>query len=893
MNVAAVIYRVLLRCFPRQFRERFGADMEEVFADRLRRARRAGWATVLNLCAQTTIDMASHGLAERRADRARARSGLSWRARMSQSFSQDVRYVLRSLLRRPGFTVTAMVTLALGIGANVAIFSVVNTVLLRPLPYPHPEQLTIVWQHNAPENIDKDITSFPSFEDWRARGEPFGAMAGWTRPFFNLTEGSGDPERVRGAFVTSDFFDVLGVPASIGRVPAATEHTPGGDAVVVLSHSLWTSRFGADPTVVGRKIQLNSEPCTVIGVMPAGFEYPDEARMWLPLEQDARMRRLSESRGSFFLAVIGRLKPGVSVARAQSVMTQVAADLEREYPAANSGMGILLEPLTESVVGPVREPLLVLLGAVGFVLLIACANMANLLVARGATRHRELAIRMTLGAGRRRIGQQVLVESLVLGLIGGVAGVFLAGAAISVLASAGASTLPRLADVRIDGVVAAFAVALSLVTGAACGVAPVLQAVRADLNGSLRDGGRSVAGGGRAGRLRPLLVVAELALALILLTGAGLMIRTMLALQRVNPGFETTHVLTARLSLPGAKYDGPRAAAFFADLVDRVGALPGVASAGAITAVLLPRLPNMSPVTIQNAPPRAPDAPVISVVFDSVTPGYFEVMRLRLVDGRFIDTRDRSDSLPVAVVNETFVRTFLADGRAIGRRFTFYNPSSPNAIWLTVAGVVADTRRAGVTAAVRPEAYAPLAQSPNTGMTIVARTTGDPLSIAPLLRQETRRLDPDQPIAQMATVEQLMAETMATRRFVMRLLAVFSGLAATLATIGIYGVMSFLAGARRREMGIRLALGARPAEVVGLIVRQGLGPIVVGLAAGLVGAWLLTSFLASQMFGVTPHDPWTFATTTAGFFLVGTLACYIPARRTSRVDARTVMIGGD
>ncbi|MGH7501740.1 MAG: ABC transporter permease [Longimicrobiales bacterium] len=795
---------------------------------------------------------------------------------------RDLRYAVRALVRNRGFTLAALLTLALGIGANTAIFTVVNTVLLQPLPYGEPDRLTLLWMVNTRENIDRDITSYPAFSDWRSQSRSFDGVAAYSQRNIQLTAGEGEPEQMRGAFVTQDFFDVLGVSAFAGRTLLPENNDPGEEAVVVLSYALWMRRFGGDRDLIGRSIPMDGREWSVVGVMPPGFQYPETVELWMPLAPVGPMANNMESRGALWLPVIGRLAPGVTLERAQSEMTGIAARLAEEYPAQN-GQGIFLEPLHESVVGQVRPALLVLLGAVAFVLMIACANVANLLLARGAVRRREISVRLSVGASGGQLARQLLTESMVLACMGGLAGFALAIFGVNALAAASPPGIPRLDDLSVSAPVIGFTFLVSLVTGLLFGLAPAVQAARAPLSTVLRDTERG--DGAHMGRIRPLLVVAEIALALVLLVGAGLMIRTAMALQSVDPGFNPDNVLTVRVTVPASRYADPP---MVMDVHDRIlaslDALPGVTSTAAVTNLFLSRLPNMAPITMEGTPPRGPDDPIVSVVNDVATADYFETMGMRLVAGRTFAETDNPESPPVVLVNEAFVRQFIPDGNAPDKRFTYGDGTGENVQWYTIAGVIADTRRSGPTEPVRPEAYFAQSQFPARGLMLMIRTAGAPLDLLPSVRSAIRQVDAQLPLAEVATVEQLMQRALSARRFTMQVLMLFAAVAATLAAIGIYGVMAYLVNHRTREMGVRLAVGAEPADVVRLVLGSAARQIVPGLLIGLAGSLLLTRLLRTQLFGVSPTDPITYAAVALALGGVALLASWLPARRAARVD---------
>ena len=792
---------------------------------------------------------------------------------------QDVRYGWRMLRAKPGFTAVAVTALALGIGANSAIFSVVNAVLLRPLPYPEPGQLAMVWLDNRRQGVRDDITSYPNFSDWRDQNQVFQGMAGVADWRMSLT-GAGEPEELHGASVSANFFALMGVNPAAGRGFTAEEEEPGREQVVVLGHGLWQRRFGGEPGVVGRDLILSGRSYQVVGVMPQGFQFPARAELWSPLAPNPRLKA---ARGAFWLPVVGRLKPGVTRERAQAEMDVIARRLEEQYPNINGGYGINVVALHEQTVGKIRPALLVLLGAVAFVLLIACANVANLLLARAAARQKEIAIRTALGAGRWRLVRQLLTESVMLALAGGALGLLLAIWGIDTLRALSPTNIPRLDQLGIDRHVLLFTLAVSVVTGLVFGLAPTVQAWRATLNETLKEGGRGAAAGAGGQRTRRLLVVLEMAVTLLLLIGAGLMIRSFWRLQQVDPGFNPERLLTLRLSLPRSKYpEGLNVVAFYEQLQERLSALPGVQSVGATTSVLMDNLPNSSGFSIEGRP-REPEAQRLELPFDSVTPTYFRSMGIPLLSGRTITPQDVADGPQVALVNEAVVRRYFPNEDPLGKRFKFGDPED-QAPWITIVGVVKDVRRQGLDTAARIASYLPHRQRPARSLEVVIRAAGEPLALAGAARDTIRSLDRDLPITNLRTMSDVLSETSAQRRFNMLLLGLFAGVALLLAAVGIYGVMAYAVTQRTHEIGIRMALGARPRDVLSLVLKQGLGLALAGVALGLGGAFALTRLMASLLYEVSATDPLTFAAVALLLVGVASLASYLPARRATKVD---------
>jgi len=796
-----------------------------------------------------------------------------------QNFLQDMRFGLRMLLKNPGFAVVAVIALSLGIGANTAIFSVVNGVLLRPLPYPQPEQLTMVWLDNRRQGIREDVTSYPNFLDWRNQNKTFQEMAAVRNVNTSLT-GVGEPEELRGASVSANFFQLMGVAPAYGRGFTAEEEQPGKDNIVVLSYGLWQRRFGGDPAILNKTISLGGEQHTVVGIMPPGFEFPSKVEIWGPLAPNERTRA---ARGSFWLPVVGRLKPGVTRQQAQADMDVIAKQLEQQYPNLNAGYGVNVVPLHEQTVGKIRTALLVLLGAVAFVLLIACANVANLLLSRAAVRQREVAIRSALGAGRWRIVRQMLTESVLLSVIGGGLGLLLAFWGVDVLLKLSPPNLPRLDNIRLDWRVLAFTLGISLLTGLIFGLVPALQTSKSDVGETLKEGGRSGTGSRQAQLVRNSFIVAEIALTLVLLVGAGLLIRSFWQLQNVNPGFNTDRLLTLQLRLPRTKYpEGTQVASFFQQLQNRLAALPGVQSVSAASGILLPKLANSSNFTIEGRPPD-PREQSQELPFDAAMPGYFQMMGITLLQGRSFTEQDGRDSPNVAVVNETFAKRYFPNNDAVGKRFVF-GDGTQNPDWITIIGVIRDTKRQGLDAPIRIESWFPHTQLTSRTMDVVIRAAGDPLALTGSIREAIWSLDKDMPIPKMETMEQVFADSIAQQRLNMLLLGLFAVVALILAAVGIYGVMSYAVTQRSHEIGIRVALGAQAGDVLKMILLHGMKLALIGVAIGLAATLILTRLMASLLFGISATDPLTFAAIAVGLTMVALLACFVPARRATRVD---------
>jgi putative ABC transport system permease protein len=794
----------------------------------------------------------------------------------------DLRYAVRGLLKKPLFAVLSILTLALGIGANAAIFSVVNGVLLRPLPYPQPDRLMMVWIYNPRQGFDKDVAPYPTFADWRAQSRSFEQLAAYFGASVSLT-GVGDPAQLRGARVTPSFFPTMNVQPALGRWFTEQDATAGHERVVILEHGLWGQRFGSDRSIVGRTIQLSGRPYEVVGVMPEGFHYPEDATLWLPLAPVDPYKQIMESRGSFWLNVIGRLRAQTSQAAAQLEMDTIARRLEQQYPDSTGGQGVRLTALHDEIVGDVRRTLLVLFGAVGCVLLIACANVANLLLTRATGRQKEIAIRVALGAPRRRIVKQLLTEGLVLALAGAGAGLLLATWGVAALQQAAPTNIPRLTSIAIDLPVLIFTLLVALATGVIFSIAPAWQSASASQSDALKEGGRSGGEGARGRRIRNVLAVAEVAVALVLLVGAGLLVRSFAAIARTDLGFNPRNVLAISIELPRQKYsEDQRVVQFYQQLSDRLSALPGVRSVGIGSSVLLGRLPSSSTLAVEGRPvPR--DAVNIPVPFDTVTNGYFRTLGIPLTRGRLFGPEDTATAPTRVIVNEAFVHRFFPVEDPLGKRVTF-NPQDKNVQWLTIVGVVADTRRGGVDRPAWAELYFSLAQTADSRLTVLVRTMGDPITMARAAQEQVWAIDPGQPVASVRTLEELVARVQANRRFTTMMLVVFAVVALVLAAVGIYGVIAYSTAQRTQEIGIRVALGAQPRQVLAPVIREALVLAGSGIAVGLLGAVALTHVLASFLFGIRATDPLTFISMSLLLVLMALLASYIPSRRALRVD---------
>src|SRR5829696_4571062 len=801
----------------------------------------------------------------------------------------DLIYAIRGLRKRPLFTAAAVLTLALGIGANSAIFTVVNAVLLRPLPYPAPDRLMMLWTYNPRQGYNKDVSAYPNFNDWRRQSASFESMSAYFGATFSLTQ-AGDPAQIEGAIVTPGFFETLGVAPALGRTFGVRDGAAGAAQVAILSHRLWQTRFGADPAIVGRTVLLNSVSHDVLGVMPPSFAHPDTAAVWTPLAPSERLVPVMQSRTAYWLQVVGRIKPSIDRRAAQSEMDVIAASLERQYPDANAGIGVRLVPLHEEIVGNVRQPLLILFATAVFVLLIACANVANLLLARAASRQRELAIRSALGAGRRRLIAQLLTESLLLATAGGAAGLLLAAWGIQALASLAPSNLPRLTGVQIDTSVILYTSLASLVTGLIFGAAPALQSGATTAGEFLKARGRAESQGAGGRRLRAAVAIAEVALALVLVIAAGLLVRSVVAMNKVDLGFDARRILAVRVELPRARYSqDAQITAFFNDLASRLRALPGVESVGLGSSVV--RAPQSSTLTVDGRIPQDPNVRNVSVPYDSISPEFFTTLRIPLRRGRTVTSADGPSTQRVVVVNEALARRFFPGEDPLGKRVTYDDPANAHARWLTIVGIVADTHRGGVDREPRAELYYPLTQLPERRMYALIRTSGDPLALVRPAQAQVWAIDPNQPTASVRSVEAILADSQANRRFTTLLLGLFSIVALALAAIGIYGVIAYSTAQRVQEIGIRMALGASRTNVLASVLKEAVVIGVVGLAFGLAAALALTRFLAGLLFGVSARDPMTFVALPAGLLLVAVLAALIPAARAVRVNPLVALRG--
>jgi putative ABC transport system permease protein len=797
---------------------------------------------------------------------------------------RDLRHGLRMLAANPGYTATALGTLIMGIGASTAIFSVVNAVLLRPLPYPDPDRIAAIWGVSAQGS--RSSLSESTFLEYRDHTHAFESLATYNGAGFTFTNVR-NPERIRGARVSAAFFDVLRVRPLLGRTFQPGEDTEGRDTTVILGYGLWQRRFGADPTIVGQTISMNTRPYTVIGVLPPDFEFSvpgifRPAELWTPA---ALSRANDATRRGNYLRVIARLQPGATLAQAQADLDAMNAAIQREHPETEAGLRSRTLRLHDQIVGDVRTVLWILFGAVGFVLLIACANVANLQLARASVRQKELVVRVALGASRARIVRQLLTESLLLALIAGALGTLVALWGISLLISLAPSGMPRWHGFEIDRVVLAYALGASLLTGVLFGLVPALSASSPRLSETLKDGGRTSIESARGTRFRAGLTIAEVALSVVLLTGAGLLIRSFVQLLDVNPGFDTEHTVMVPIGLPDYAYpDAERQAAFFQRAIDAARHLPGVDVAGAIDDLPLTGDRDASFITIANRPPL-PRNQLPTAQIRSVSQQYFQTMVIPIVAGRGFDDRDTRTSPRVALINQTTARRLFPNENPIGQRLTL-GAATPDSQWLTIVGVVGDVRDLELHEQANLEVYQAYTQATISFMTVVARTTGNgnPSALVAPLRDAIHQLDPALPLFEGQSMASVISFNLASRRFNMLLLGTLAAIALLLANVGIYGVIAYGVLRRRREIGVRIALGAQRRDVLTMVLRQGLTLTAIGIGVGLGASLLLTRFLATLLYSVRPGDPMTFAAVSAVLAGVALLASYLPARRAMRVD---------
>ncbi|HET9478995.1 MAG TPA: ABC transporter permease [Pyrinomonadaceae bacterium] len=796
------------------------------------------------------------------------------------AFLNDIRYAIRNLLKRPAFTLIAAVTLALGIGANTAIFSSVYALLLKPFPFPELDRVVAIWDSYPSRGVIRNEVAMANYLDWRAQNQSLEQLALYRWWSANLT-GSDHPERIQGFQITANFLDALGVKPIMGRNFTEEENQPGKDAVVILTYALWQRRFGGDPNIIGKKITLDSVAFTIVGVMPEEFRYPANAEVYSPI---AITPRLASNRQFNSYYVVGRVKPGVSIQSAQADIDNITARLEQQYPETNTGVRATVFPIVADTVRKYETGLWMGMAAVAFVLLIACANVANLMLARASGRQKEIALRAALGASRWRIIRQLLTESSIVALFGGALGILVAVWGIDALRAANPGDAAKFApgwhQLGINFTVLVFTIALSLFSGLLFGLAPALEVSKPNLNEALKEGNRQSSG--RSHRLRNSLVVFEVAVALVLLVGAGLFFRSFLTLFRTDPGFNPDNVLTMNLILSSAKYeDDTQSAAFYADLIQRVKAEPGVESAAAVNYLPLGGSNSSDAYLVEGAPEPPPGEENISR-YRVCTTNYFSTMQIPLLTGRAFTDQDKAGAPPVIIVNETLARKHWPGQEAIGKRIRFDAPLD-RAPWMEVVGVIKDVKHE-LTIDVTPEFYLPHAQDSWRSMVIVARTTVDPASLAGSIRQHVWAIDKDQPVFDVRTMQEVRSISVGLQKFNSLMIGIFAAVALLLASIGIYGVMAFVVTQRTQEIGIRMALGARAPDVLKLVIANGMKLAALGLAIGLLASWVLTRFISKLLFGVEPTDPVTFGVVSLCLLAAAFLACYLPARRATKVD---------
>jgi putative ABC transport system permease protein len=807
----------------------------------------------------------------------------------------EFRFALRSLIKTPGFTIVAVITVALAIAANTAVFSLVNALLIRPLPFKAPESLVLLFEKFSAQGLDQIPVSAPEYIDWEKQTRSYERIAAFNFANFNLTGGD-MPERIQGAVVTPSLFPLLGVQPVKGRVFNDGEFGEGNDGVVMISERLWRRRFNSDPQLVGTQLSVNGRSFTVVGIMPANFEFPlplfgvqggtfaERADMWKPI---AFTKNELESRGARSYGVIGRLKPGVTLAQAQAEADTIVANWHPLFPdnyEPATKFGATLYPMHDLVIGGMRPALMILLGAVAVVLLIACANLTTMLLARAGAREREFAIRLALGAGRMQLVRQMLAESILLALIGGTAGVMLAVWGLDLLRSIGTQTVPRLAEVNLDLRVLLVTLGTAVATGIVIGLIPALATGKPELTEALKEGGRGSTSGIRRNRLRNALVIAEVAMALVLLVGATLLMKSFVRLQNVHPGFEPKNVLTMEVALPLLKYPrGKPVADFYAEVTRRVKALPGVEAAAFTSILPLSGTNSDSSFQIEGRDPIAekvyPDEEI-----RGITPEYFSVLKVPLLQGRFFNEGDQFDGPGVTIVNQAFAKKWFPNQEAVGKRITFSDTRKPDVKWITVVGVVGDMRHRGLDLDPKPEYYFAHNQNPYRAMILTVRSAQDPRSLTSAIRREISRLDPDLPAANVRTLEQVAADSIAPRRLSVVLIGVFAAVALVLASVGIYGVMSFLVVQRTHEIGVRMALGAQRADVLRLVIGRAAKLVLMGTVIGLVLGVLSSRALRALLFNVGAFDLMTFVVVTISLIVVSLLASYIPAVRATRAD---------
>ncbi len=798
---------------------------------------------------------------------------------MLNGFWQDLRFGLRLLAKQPGFTIVALIALGLGIGATSAIFSIVNSVILQPLPYTEPDRLMTIWEdHQALSGRSLEYTSPTGFEDWRDQTRLFTHVSAYARWSPTLS-GRDDPEQLIGAAVSHDMFSLLDVKPVAGRVFRPEEDRRGSENVAVISYGLWQRRFQGDSGVVGRPVTLNGESFTLIGVMPESFKFPviSDAEIWRTIQPG-----LGEGcrRGCLILRALARLRPGISFDAARGELTALARRLEKEFPESNSQVGVSLVPLHEFLIGDVKKPMLVMFGAILLVLLIACANVANLMLARSAARSRELAIRTSLGAGRWRIVRQLLIESLSLALLGGGIGFLVSIWLVDLMLGLSPDGLPKPGEIHLDYRVFLFTAGITVFSGMIAGLAPVFQISRFDLNHTLKDGGAGMPASGKGRRMLNLLVAAEVAVSLLLLIGAGLLLKSFIRLNSVDAGFDPHGILTMNVLFPAARYpERSDISSVTSRVLEQIGSIPGVESAGAVSSLPLGGSDTDTSFFIEGRPAPPPNQEPVAW-YMSVSPNYFKSMSMRMIRGRPISAGDLENTTQVVVISETMADRYFSGEDPIGRRIGNGRPDG----WRTIVGIAADVRHFGIDQDPRPSMYFPLAQLPSRRLFLTVRTGTDPVSVAPAVRRILTSIDPNLAPANLSTMEEIASESLSLQRFTLLLIGIFAALALILAAAGIYGVMSYAVTQRTREIGIRMALGAQSSSILRMVVTQGMLLTLTGLLCGLAGAFGLTRLMTSLLFEVSEVDPATFAAVSLIMLVIAFLACLIPARRAAKVD---------
>ena len=901
-RVSRGYFRSLLRLYPRSFRDSYSSDLEEAFLESLRIQRdRLGWVGIPYSWCRVFVDTLNESSALRRYHR-RTQNAYDQNPKVEQqamifSIVQDIRYAVRTFVNNPAFTVVAVLTLALGIGANTAVFSVVNTVLLRPLPYDQPEQLAVIWTSFGAD-LPQNWVSGPELGEMREFNTTFEDIG--TAVFTTLSvTGDGEPDVIGAGGASGNFFRVLRVNAALGRTFGPEDDSPEAERVVLISDGLWKRRFGGDPSAVGRALVAGGLSYTIIGVLPQDFsllhpdlQMPDNIGLWIPITPVLGADYQNLPRSNHFFRVIGRTKPDVSLSQAKADMDRVALAMQERSPNYYDfeGWGLTVYSLQSDLVESVKPALLVLLGGVAFVLLIACVNVANLQLVRASGREREIAVRTALGADRSRLVQQFLTESVVLSALGGAFGLLCGFGLVRTLVVLAPETLPRRGDIAIDGTVLLFTLVIAVVTGVLFGLAPIVHGARQSFVGSLKEGGQGSGKGARRGFVRDGLVVAEVALAMVLLIGAGLMIKSFLRLQATDPGYDTENLLTLRVALPETSYDTyQQVQQFYDQLIERTTSLPGVISAGTITHLPLSGSYASGTTRVNSSEVVPEEEWALEAERRWVSPDYFQTMGIELVRGRYFTTLDNTDGAWVAIVDEEFVRRFWPNENPIGKRVSIHSDDQGERVWREIVGVVRHSNHYALGSVGREQAFYPYRQGSENGMYLAIRTEADPMLLAAAVREEVWAIDPNQPVSDMRTMEDLVTASVSQPRFNLLLLGSFAGVALLLATVGIYGVISYSVSQRNHEIGVRIALGAAKREILSLILIDGLRTAGVGLVLGLLGAFGLTRLLGNMLYGVSPVDVLTYTAVTALLGSVAAMACSAPALRASHVQPVQVL----